>query len=261
MPRLRGALLAVAGLLVTACAGNGGPGAIAPDAVEGRTFLSTAVLERGAERPLVPGTRIRLGFADGRILIHAGCNTMGGAYAIDGDVLLLPEGLSTTEMGCDPELHEQDGWVSALLGGSPRIALEGPELSLASGETEIRLLDREVADPDRPLVGTLWHLESLVQGEVVSSVPAGFDPTIEIRSDGTVFLDTGCNEGGGSVVGLSSGTLTFRDIVTTQRACGRADQDAAEAHILQVLGGEVAYAIDGPVLSLRAGDLVLDWRA
>jgi heat shock protein HslJ len=253
----RAALVAVAGLLLAACAGAG-DGALSPDALEGRTFLSTAVLERGVERPLVPGTRVRLGFADGGILIHAGCNTMGGAYAIDGDVLLLPEGLSITEIGCDPKLHEQDEWISAFLGGSPRIALEGSELSLVSGGTEIRLLDREVADPDRPLEGTAWRLESILEGEVISSAPEGVEATIRFPGDGTVEVDTGCNQGGGTVE-VGEDTLRFGPLETTARGCeGPAGE--VERAVLALLAGEVDYRIDGPVLSLRAGERGLDWR-
>jgi heat shock protein HslJ len=221
--------------------------------------LSTAVLEDGVERSLVSGTRLRLGFADGQILIHAGCNTMSGAYAIDGDVLLLPEGLSTTEIGCEPELHEQDEWISAFLGGSPRIALEGSELSLAAAGTKIRLLDREVADPDRPLEGTLWRLGSIIEGEVASSVPAGVEATIRFADDGTVSLDTGCNVGGGTYV-VEDGTLRLEELAISERACeGPAGE--VERAVLALLAGEVDYRIEGPVLSLRAGERGLDWLA
>src|SRR5690606_31306221 len=54
---------------------------LAPGAsLDGRTFLSTAVVEDGQPRPLVPGTQIRLGFHDGRIAASAGCNTLRGTY-------------------------------------------------------------------------------------------------------------------------------------------------------------------------------------
>jgi heat shock protein HslJ len=256
------AVLALAGSVLAACGGlrNGaGGGGLDPDALDGRTFLSTSVLEDGVDRPLVPGSRIQLGFADGRISIHAGCNSMGGGYEIDGDTLRLKGGLATTEMGCDPERHEQDAWVSAFLGGGPRIRLEGDRLTLTGAGVAIELLDREVADPDRPLVGTPWRLESIVQGETVSSVPAGLAASLGFLEGGSVRVDTGCNEGGGPVT-VGEGTLTFGSLTMTERSCGP-DADAFERQILDVLRGEVAYAIEGPLLSIRAGALGLDWRA
>jgi len=260
MRPIRGALVAasIAALLATACGGFGSGGPSGGD-LDGRTFLSTSVLEHGAERPLVSGTQIRLGFADGGISVQAGCNTIGGEYVLDGGVLHLPGPMSMTEMGCDPDRMAQDEWISRFLGSAPRVGLDGARLTLSGSGTVIELLDREVADPDRPLIGTSWHLESIVQGEGVSSVPAGLGATIEILEDGTVRLDTGCNEGGGDV-SIGDGTLSFGTLTLTARGC-EPDTSALEQQILQVLRGEVAFAIDGPMLSLRTGDLGLDWRA
>lgn len=260
MRRIRGAL-AVAAMLATACGGLGSGASGGPSAgdLDGRDFLSTSVLEHGAERPLAPDTQIRLGFADGRISVQAGCNSMGGDYGLEDGVLRLRGSMSMTEMGCDPDRMAQDEWISGFLGSSPRVRLDGPNLTLSGAGTVIELLDREVADPDRPLVGTRWHLESIVKGEVVSSVPAGLGASLELVDDATVRLDTGCNEGGGPVT-VDDGTLSFGALALTARGC-EPDAAALEQQILAVLRGDVAFAIDGPTLSLRAGDLGLDWRA
>lgn len=256
MNRIRG-VLAAATLFLVACAGPGG--ALSPGDLEGRTFSSTAVLEDGSERPLVPGTRVELSFGDGVLTARAGCNIMGADYELDGDVLRLVGDIGTTEMGCDPALHEQDRWLGGLLGREPRLALEGSELSLVSGGTEIRLLDRQVADPDRPLEGTAWRLESIVEGEVVSSVPEGVEATIRFPGGGTVEVDTGCNQGAGTVE-VGEDTLRFGPLETTARRCeGPASE--VERVVLDVLAGEVHYRIDGPVLSLRTGERGLDWWA
>jgi len=47
----------------------------------GRTFLSTAVTEGDQDRPLVPGTRLRVTFEDGFVRADAGCNHLTGRAA------------------------------------------------------------------------------------------------------------------------------------------------------------------------------------
>ena len=85
---------------------------------------------------------------------------MGGAYVINGERLAV-EQMMTTEMACEPALMEQDQWLAALLDGAI-VALAGDTLTLAKDGDRLSLLDREVADPDRPLIGTRWIVDGLV---------------------------------------------------------------------------------------------------
>ncbi len=103
-------LILALGVTVTACGRGVGAGAgSGGDWPAGRRFQSTAVTEAGKDRPLVAGTRIDLSFFDdGRLSAQAGCNTIGGSGRIDGDRLVLGDGLSMTEMGCDGPRHSQD---------------------------------------------------------------------------------------------------------------------------------------------------------
>lgn len=222
-----------------------------PAGLAGRTFLSVDVTQDGAPRPLVPGTRISLTF-DGSIGARAGCNSFSGSYRLDGDVLVVDQ-LGGTEMGCDPERHEQDEWLVAFLTDRPTVALDGDELVLATDSTQVTLLDREVADPDRPLVGPTWTLDTIIEGDAASSVPAGVTATLTFLGDGTAGVATGCNTGGGPA-DIGDTTITFGAIVTTLRACGP-DESAVESAVLAVLNaGEVAYEIDANRLTLTAGD-------
>ena len=240
--------------------GTGGTGATtaAPVDLDGRTFLSHTVSVGGRDRPLVAGTRITLTFDDGTVGASAGCNSMSGDYTLDGDVLRVGQ-IGSTEMGCDPERHEQDDWVADLLTSSPTIRLSEPELTLTAGDTVVALVDREVAEPDADLVGTHFVLESIVDGDTVSSVPAGVEATFEISGDGTVELALGCNTGGGTAE-IGDGTLTFGTIVATEMACEEPAMQV-EAAILDLLSGEVTYQIDAGRLSMRKGANGLDWLA
>lgn len=262
-------LLAAAGiaLLTAACAGGSSPtpssppassGSPPPAGLDGRTFLSTQVLVDGRERLLVPGTRIRIDFRDGRIGVAAGCNRLGGDYRIDGDVLRIANA-AVTEMGCDPERHAQDEWLFDFLGQGPTVALAGDVLTLSLGTTTITLLDREVAEPDLALVGTDWVLSSILTGGTASSVPAGVVARLRFGADGQVEVETGCNSGGGPYR-VDGDRLVFGDLILTKRACiGPAGE--VEAAVLTILGAkEVVFGIDGPTLRLVAGSRGLDFQ-
>lgn len=249
--------LAAAVLLAAGCVSGGG--ATGGDPLDGRSFVSTRVLEGSAERPLVPGTRIELSLSQGRLSARAGCNLMGAGYRLEGDRFRLVGAIGTTEMGCDPDRHDQDAWLSAFLGSSPRVRLQGPRLTLTAGGTEIDLVDREVVEPDLPLEGTDWTLETIVRGEVASSVPAGLRATLRI-SDGGIGGFNGCNEWGGRVVSTEGGTLVLRGIGQTRIGCAGAAA-ALERDVNAVItAGSITYGIDGSSLILRAGDLELHWR-
>lgn len=239
-------------LALTACGGMPGP------SLDGSEWLSTAVTEDGADRPLVDGTRIRLSFTDGQLGASAGCNTMGGAYRIE-DGRLIFEGGGMTEMGCDDERHAQDDWLFGFLGSRPAVAQEGDKLTLTSGGTVIALQDSEVAEPDLALVGTTWTVDSIISGDAVSSVPDGANATLVFTDDGRVEVDTGCNTGGGTYE-VSGGTLRIREVFITLIGCGRGPSQLEEA-VMAVLGAEeLDYAIDAGRLTLMAGNRGLALR-
>jgi len=262
--------LAVASaLLIGACAGGGAqtaspqpngspppsevpPGGSGRQGLEGRTFLSTAI----DGRALVAGSRVRLSFEGGQISASAGCNSMGGPYALVGNRLVARQ-LATTEMACDPPLMDQDQWLAGLLDGAV-IALDGDTLTLAKDGVRLTLRDREVADPDRPLAGTRWVLDGIVAGGAVSSVPAGVVAALTF-TDGQVDVETGCNRGGGAVT-ITAATLTFGPIALTKMACA-ADAMAVERALTAVLSGQVGYTIDAATLTLDAGGRGLILRA
>ncbi len=236
-------------LLVAACSGTGG----APIVVDGREFLSTAVTDKGIERPLVTGTRIRIGFKDARLTASAGCNTMSGAYRIDAGRLIVDQ-LATTEMGCDQPRMDQDQWLATFLGAKPNVRLADTTLALDGATTSIALLDRTITEPDLPLLGTTWTVESVFQGDTVSNLNVERPATLVFSADGRVQLFTGCNTGAASVaIDTAKLTMRFSEIVTTKRAC----QDNAgevEQSVLTALRSEIlSYRIQSSILEIRAG--------
>lgn len=240
--------------LLGACGSGGASGPPGPTGggVEGRTFISTGL----EGRSLVAGSTVRLTFHDGGVSASAGCNSMGGPYRIEGDRLIADQ-LATTEMACDPALMEQDRWLADLLGGAT-IALDGDTLTLTKVAVRLTLLDREVADPDRPLLGTRWVVDGLISGGAVSSVPAGVTAALTF-SDGRVEVEAGCNTGGGAIR-VTETTIDFGPIGLTKIACAPGVM-AVEGAVTTVLFGIVGYTIDAGSLTLDAGGVGLMLRA
>jgi heat shock protein HslJ len=219
-----------------------------PD-VAGRDFLSTSITVGGAEQPLAGGTSLRLTFStDDMLAAHAGCNHFGARYRIEGGVLGITEGVMT-EMACDPPLMEQDAWIFAFLGSQPRIRLDGDELELEEGDTLITLLDREVADPDLPLVGPVWTVSAIMDGDAVTSVPEDVRATLVFTEAGLVMVTTGCNSGQGGVE-IRETTILFGDIALTRMACEGSAGEMEEAMLTVLSADVVRYEVDASVLDL-----------
>jgi heat shock protein HslJ len=230
------------------------PPAAVPDTddLAGREFWSTAV----QGMVLVPDTRVVLiFFDDGTLDASAGCNYMGGRWALDGATLKM-EIATTTEIGCGADKQAQDESVTKWLSADPSAAIDGDQLILTGRGVTMTLLDREIADPDQPLEGTTWVLDGLIYGSIpeatVSSVPVGVRPgTLRLEGD-RLTVDTGCNTGDAAAT-VDGDTLTIDDLALTDRACeGYAAE--VEATMASVLQGDLQVMIQGRRLNLIGPD-------
>jgi heat shock protein HslJ len=202
----------------------------------GRSFLAT------------DGPPVRVEFtAEHEVRAQIECNILSGPATLEAGVLRV-ENLAGTEMGCDPERHEQDEELAAFLTSGPTLTLEGEKLTLVGETDTLVLIDRVVADPDRPLEGTRWVVDSLIDGDTVASVPAGAGEAYLELAAGEVAGSGGCNEFSGEAV-VDDGTITFGALVTTDMACEPAVM-AHEAAVLAVLSGEVEWRIEARTLQL-----------
>ena len=101
-------------------------------------------------------------------------------------------------------------------------------------------------------------LDSILDGDAVSSVPAGVTASMRIV-DGQLELDAGCNGGGGPVA-VTADTLAFGPLMLTKRAC-QAGPASVEQAVTTVLTGTVSYTIDADLLTIDAGGPGLVFRA
>lgn len=221
-------------------------------ALDGQTFTSTSV--DGFD--LQPGTEIRLSFDGSNLAAHAGCNSMRGPYAFEGGELRWTGEPAATMMACQPELMDQDTWLAGLLTGGVEVEQAEGTLTLTADGVRIEL----VAEADATVVGTTWTLDGIVEGDAVSSLPAGVEPpTLEIAEDGTATVFAGCNRGG-TKVEITDTTLVFEPLGLTMMAC-EGDAAAVEASVIAVLDGSVDLAVDGESLTLGKGAKGLVFRA
>ncbi|MFC7545873.1 META domain-containing protein [Plantactinospora sp. GCM10030261] len=220
----------------------------APDPLTGRTFWSVDVTESGSPRAMAPNTRVELHFApDGTLRASAGCNQLSGSVRLTGNRLTVPE-MSGTDMGCDQARMAQDQWLIRFLGDGPTWQVAGDQLTLDGSVTRIRFTDREVADPDRPLTGTTWTVDTIVDGETASSLPAGARAHLTVSTDGRLTGSTGCNEIGGTA-DVRADTIVVTGLTATERACD-GPAGSLESAVLAVLSGTVNHRVDGRFLTL-----------
>jgi heat shock protein HslJ len=232
---------------------NAGAPATAAD-LDGRTLIATGITEDGVDRPLVEGTELRVSFEEpDHIGITAGCNSMFGPYTLLEGTLTAPN-LASTMMACDPDLMDQDAWISSLLAHGVDVTVDGETVTFTGGSNVITFADAATAGSDQGLTGTVWGLTDLVTeaGSTVSAVPNGVVATLTIGDDGTYHVETGCNLGNGTAT-VGDTSIDFGPMALTRRACPSDDAQLVETAMTTVIDGDVEYEIVEGSLRLTNG--------
>lgn len=231
---------------------DGALGSVTRGQLDGHAFL----LERSEGFDPVAGTTVRLNFHGDELSVSAGCNHLGGRFEIR-DASLVLDGLNTTEIGCDAPLHAQDEWLGAFFSSRPRIVRAGDRLTLTGAMATLTFLDREVADPDQPLAGAPWTVDTLLDGASASNYPSPRDPLLTFADDGTLRVESTCNTSDGNYV-VSGDRITFSNIAFTDAACSNPAASAVEQHLQKVIAnGTVTFSIDARRLEIKRGDVGL----
>ncbi len=251
----RTGLLAI-GLFCLACSGpNNEEGSDLHSALLDRTFVSESI--EGWQ--LVPGTEVRLRFRNQELSADAGCNSINGSYTISGSTLTMP-GYGMTEMGCDPPRHAQDQWLLDFLRAKPSLELVEPRLVMSTPDAKMTLLDREVASPDLPLVGTLWKGDGFSDGSSASG-PGAPGVSAFFRSDASVTINSGCQTGTGTYH-VTADALTFEGFAYDGAKCpDPAYQHSSDQVLLVLDGSAVSFEIEERRLAIHHGKNTLYFRA
>lgn len=254
---MRTVLVAVALLLVVAACGGGDLRSVVGDDPDGEWELVSGTGPDGA-LPLVDDAPVTLRVGQGELSGRSACNHYFAQVSVDGDRVRI-ENAGGTEMGCEPEVMALEGAYLTALTTVDRVARNGDQLVFTGPQTELRFTAVPPV-PTSDLVGTTWTLETLVTGEVASSVRSetGDPPTLLLAADGTLTATTGCRDVHGRY------EVTGAEVVAVEMtADGDCPPDLAEQddHVVAVLGDGFRATVEQDVLTLSDGDKGLVYRA
>ncbi len=221
--------------------------------LEGLTFL----LESIEGYTLVDDSTVQLSFLeDERMRFVGGCNNHTGIYSVC-DGRLCVSGFGSTKIACSEELSAQEAWLADFFVGTPSVSYEPPRLTFEGEGAILEFLESEVADPDRPLTGRVWSVDTFISGDTASNVPLESVPTVQFGEDGNFEVFDTCNTLAGSY-SVNEEELTVTDVTTTDVACTDPSSQLAQNHIGQVFTeGTVGFAIEADRLTLMRGELGL----
>ncbi|MBN2113629.1 MAG: META domain-containing protein [Acidimicrobiia bacterium] len=249
-----GALLALV-LALTACAEEEVLVSPPADSSLPGTHWVVAGLTVDGDVPALPtDSRPTLDFDEaGGVSGHAGCNSYFGTVAFTGGGVAVTD-IGSTLMACEPEVMEREARFLAALSRVDTVSLDTGRLTLIGEGGAVRIdLDPFVPEPDRPLAGTVWHLTTLVDGEVASSIIAGTTPTLLVDDTAArISGSTGCNNYFGPA-SFAEEQVTVGALASTKMACAP-EVMQQEAFVLAVLGGAATWEIEGSALRITAAD-------
>ncbi|HEX6207240.1 MAG TPA: META domain-containing protein [Actinomycetota bacterium] len=220
---------------------------------EGSWQLKSGTL-RGDPVPIVPDHRIMLTIEGREFGGRAACNLYGGTIRIEGDAVALTE-IAQTEMGCPPPIMASEKAYMAALPLVDTVRREGSILTLSGPETILRFV--ELPDVDDDLFGTLWVLDALIEGDIVTSV-GGERATLRLDS-GRLEGTTGCRRLTGRYV--ERGDVIFATALSAHGRCP-ADLSDQDGYVVGVLGDGFTATVEGDRLTLTSmGGIGLIYRA
>jgi heat shock protein HslJ len=206
---------------------------------------------------LATDTTITLTFDYSALSFDAGCNNHSAPYTLC-DGRLCASDFRVTAIGCDPILQAQDEWMAAFFGSSPRLSRQGPRLTLAGADASLEFIESSLLDPDRPLTGRTWTIDTLIAADQARSV--SLEPTISFQTNGSLQVFTTCTTGSG-VYAAGEPTLAIIDMEYIEKPCDASGDASIDEPIRRVLGdGDLLFEIDAARLSITRGSEGLQAR-
>ena len=194
--------------------------------------------------PLVPDFRITMNLHDGQVGGTAACNSYGGDYTLQGWSITFGM-LAQTEMACEPGVMDAEQAFMSVLSSPRSLFRDGDTLQMTGDGVD---LEFRLVPPVEPaaLVGTVWSLETIIQGETASSVRG--EPTLVLNEDGRFEGSTGCR----TLTGMYQ--ISGDELVITQMSAdGDCPDDMAtqDSQIISVIESP-RIEVDGDRLRLTA---------
>lgn len=251
-------LAAGCGSDASVAAGSGsepdGDGAAAASSYDGEWELIDGEVD-GAPFTPIGNYPITLEIAGDEVRGSAGCNSFGGGFTVDGDSVTMGD-VSITEMACaDQEpMEAEQTFIQAFwqIDAIERTGSGAEERLVLSGANNTLNYAKAAPTPTTELIGTLWILDTIIDGDSASSTIADVEePTLKLAADGSFVAITGCREIIGSYT--LDGQRFTPAFEMDDYACDD-ELDQMERPILAVLEQTSTATVDGQRLTLTADD-------
>jgi heat shock protein HslJ len=234
----------VAAILVVGC---GAPTSIepAPSPVDlSGTWQLTGGTVDGAPFPIVADSPVTLTVEGSKVNGRSACNFYDAEIVVEQGQVRLQTG-AMTAMGCPKPAMAAEAAFHKALARIVGAARTGEQLILSGPDVELTF-DRLAPVPVSEIVGTDWVLESLVSGDVASSV-AGDSAKLRLEAGGPFSGSTGCRTFSGQWA-LANGGIASTSWGTDETECPAllAQQDS---HVVGVLE-RFRATVDGRQLRL-----------
>jgi heat shock protein HslJ len=244
--RRRTAWLLAVPLVLAGCGAPSAGGSPADDAVGEWELVSGTASGRPLPQPA--GSRATLTLDGSQAGGTSFCNHYSATYRGNGGAIEF-DAIGGTEMGCAPEVMEAEYAYSAALAEVDTVVVEAVDLVLTGPGVELRF--RPVPEvPPSELVGTTWVLDTLLDGEVASSVVGG--SMVRLEADGTVTATTACHTLSGTWT-RDDDEVLVRDLVTQELDCP-ADFRTQDVHELAVLADGFRSSVEADRLTALDAD-------
>lgn len=244
------ALVSMLALLGVGCLGSD-----FADSIQGPWEMTSGSVD-GETIPLVQSHPVTINFDDGDVTGTASCNGYGGTYELNGSSIDMGS-LAMTEMACFPdETMTAEQMFAVAITRVDLVSLDS-HLTLSGEGVELTFEAIEPV-PTSDLTNTVWVLDSLIDGEAVSSVE-GERATLELFTDGSILGGTGCRLLTGHYE-IEGAEVLFTEF-SAKGECP-SELTAQDGHVVTVLGDGFRAEIEGRRLTLwSVGDLGLVYTA
>lgn len=179
----------------------------------------------------------------------ADCNSIAGAYTVNGSALHISPGPSSL-VACPPgSLADQ---FTAQLFNVESFAMQGTDLilNLKGGAGKMQLHQSGAPANASVLVGPTWKWRETVSNGNSLVVPDPNQYTLQFSNDGKVQIKADCNTGGGVYVASSTG-LQIQIQQMTRAACS---PGSLSDIYVQQLNSAASYFTGGPDLVIQLKD-------
>ena len=236
--------------------GVGRASAAPPNPLQDRTFVAASVTEHGVPRPLVAGTRLRLGFTPGRITVEAGCNTLNADVQVGPDRLVVDE-FRSTRIACDPEREQQDRMLAEFLACGPAWTLTAAGLTLTSGDVRIDLTE-EAGAPESLWGRSFVAIAVTESGTVPAPVVEGTQIVLTFTAPDQLSAHAGCNTMLFQVEVGDTRLSVADDVASTLMGCS-AELQAQDEWLVDFLVADPDYtfAVGALTLTRASTEIVL----